>query len=110
MSIVPRVEDIHKFVGSVQEWMDSVGVSWEDAYAFDCSDCYRIEDEDFPWNCPNPCPNKQFQLTMKIFDMEDNWAPFWESIVSQQLRTSPDPGKPADELEIAKSGNQTRRK
>ena len=86
MSIVPRVEDIHKFVGSVQEWMDSVGVSWEDAYAFDCSDCYRIEDEDFPWNCPNSCPNKQFQLTMKIFDMEDNWAPFWESIVSQQLR------------------------
>ena len=28
-----------------------------------------------------------------------------ESRLSQQLRSSPDPGKPADELEIAKSGN-----
>ena len=27
------------------------------------------------------------------------------SIESQQIRINPDPGKPADELEIAKSGN-----
>ena len=32
------------------------------------------------------------------------------SRLSQQLRSSPDPGKPADEPEMAKSGNQTRRK
>ena len=30
---------------------------------------------------------------------------FYSTVESQQLRSSPDPGKPADELEIAKSGN-----
>jgi len=33
-----------------------------------------------------------------------------KSIVSQQIRINPDPGKPADESEKTKSGNQNRRK
>lgn len=76
MRIVPRIEDIHKYVGTVSDWMESVGVSWEDADQFYCDYCPERDHEDFPWSCPNRCENKKFHMEMKEIDAEIAFGDF----------------------------------
>lgn len=63
MSILPSDEAVKNYVGSWAEWMDSIGVSWEDAELeyYDYTDCpiFNEEDETQP-ECDtcldNQCP------------------------------------------------------
>lgn len=45
-----------------------------------CSECRHCDDPDRPWSCDKSCPNRSHELFMKMLDMEDNWAPFWEYV------------------------------
>lgn len=76
MRIVPRIEDIHKYVGTVSEWMDSVGVSWEDKDAFYCDQCPERENENFPWSCDKLCPNRKHELQRIEWNAEEDFGIF----------------------------------
>jgi len=89
MSIVPRIRDIHMYVGSVSEWMESVGVSWEDKDAIYCDHCPERDNEGFPWTCPKYCPNRKGQLGWIELNAEEDFGIFIESI--QSLATSQSP-------------------
>lgn len=78
MSIVPRIRDIHMYVGTVSEWMDSVGVSWEDKDAIYCDHCPERENEGFPWSCPKLCPNRKHELQRKEWDAEEDFGIFMD--------------------------------
>ena len=64
MSILPSDRDVKRFVGSWAEWMDSVGVSWEDADCIDeCEGCpveLSSGEADIPKECwKESCPYKE---------------------------------------------------
>lgn len=80
MSIVPRIRDIHMYVGTVSEWMESVGVSWEDKDAFYCDHCHERDNEGFPWSCPKFCSNRRFELERIEWNAEEDFGIFMELI------------------------------
>jgi len=88
MRIVPRIEDIHKYVGTVSEWMESVGVSWEDADAFYCDHCPERDNDDFPWGCDKLCSNRKFQLERIEMDAEVDFGAFMDLISDFQSSVS----------------------
>lgn len=83
MTIVPRIRDIHMYVGTVSDWMDSVGVSWEDADAIYCEHCPERDNESFPWTCPKYCPNRKGQLEMIEINAEYDFGIFMEALDMQ---------------------------
>jgi len=87
MRNIPTTAEVHAFVGTWAEWMDSVGVSWEDENR-GCYDCPKHEDEGWPWSCPNICPEKQHQLEWKEIDAETGFGDFWASIINQERRST----------------------
>lgn len=84
MRIVPRIEDIHKYVGTVSEWMESVGVSWEDKDQFYCDWCYERENENFPWSCDKLCPNRKFEMEKIEWNAEEDFGAFMDLVQSSK--------------------------
>jgi len=66
MSVLPSDRAVKRYVGSWGEWMESVGVSWEDANQEPdpCEGCPHMND--FPEECPLECPYKlEYRLVAK---------------------------------------------
>ena len=87
MRTIPDRRSIEMYVGSMGEFLDSIGVSWDDAEDRGCLDCSEQDNEGRPWSCPNECPEKAHQLEWKDIDAEAGFGDFWVSIVNQEVRT-----------------------
>jgi len=75
------------------EVMEATGAFAENEYLRDvyegrvlsCDHCFEREKDDFPWSCPNYCPNKKTQLEWKDMDAEMDFGAFMKA---QELQTS----------------------
>ncbi len=90
MSIVPSRRAIEMYVGSVSEWMESVGVSWEDKDQFYCEDCFERENDGFPWTCDKLCENRKFQLERIEWQAEEGFGAFID-LVQSSCQNTEDP-------------------
>jgi len=82
MNIVPSRRAINMYVGTVSDWMESVGVSWEDKDAFYCDHCPERDNEYFPWSCDKLCPNRKHELQRIEWNAEEDFGIFMDAIQS----------------------------
>ena len=78
MSIVPSRCVINMYVGTISEWMESVGVSWEDKDAFYCDHCPERDNDDFPWSCPKRCSKRKHELQRIEWNAEEDFGIFMD--------------------------------
>ena len=85
MSIVPSRRAINMYVGTVSDWMESVGVSGADKDALYCDHCPERDNEDFPWSCDKLCPNRKGQLFWKELNAEEDFGIFMKALDMQSM-------------------------
>ena len=68
------------------EVMEATGAFAENEYLRDvyegrvisCDHCFERENDNFPWSCPNYCPNRKFELERIEWQAEEDFGAFME--------------------------------
>lgn len=87
MRIIPDRRSVEMYVGTMDEFLDSIGVSWADAEDRGCLDCPEHDNEGWPWSCPQSCPEKDSQLDWKDLEAGAGFGDFWAFIDTSGKRT-----------------------